>query len=95
METTLPMFLLSLMRHNAKAQIIGIWIIPVDKIDELLFSVCGVETGDWYVSMGEMNKILKQGLDSGEQTVMTLNQDRQRGESPSQANWGWSLGRPY
>lgn len=59
------------------------------------FSVCGVETGDWYISMGEMNKILKQGLDSGEQTVITLNQDRQRGESPSQASWGWSLGRPY
>lgn len=62
METKLPMFLFSLMRHNAKAQNIGIWIIPLDKMDELLFSVCVVKTWNWCVSIGKMHKILQQGL---------------------------------
>lgn len=63
------MFLFSIMRPNAKAQIIGIWVIPVNKTDELLFSVY---VGNWYASKGEMNEILKQGLSSGEQMVIML-----------------------
>lgn len=37
------------------------------KMDELLFSVCVIETGNWYILMGEMDKILKHGPNSGEQ----------------------------
>lgn len=58
----------SLMRHNAKALEISIWIMPVDKMDELLLSVYVVETGSWCVSMGKMNEVLKQSLNSGERS---------------------------
>lgn len=34
-------------------------MMPVDKMDELLFSVYVVETGSWYVLMRKMNKILR------------------------------------
>lgn len=83
------MFLFSIMRPNAKAQIIGIWIIPVNKTDELLFSVC-VE--NWYASKGEVNEILKQGLSSGEQTVMMGKQDCWLEEA--QPRWGCHLAAP-
>lgn len=54
METKLPMCLFSLMRHNAKAQNVRIWIMPLDQMDELLFSGCVVETGS-LVRMGREN----------------------------------------
>ena len=51
------------MRHSAKAQKKKknpvIWMMPVDKMDELLFSVYVVETGSWYVLMRKMNRILR------------------------------------
>lgn len=63
METKLPMCLFSLMRHNAKAQNIRIWIMPLDTMDELLFSVCVLsKQGIWCVWVGKMHKILQQGL---------------------------------
>ena len=51
------------MRHSAKAQKKKnnpvIWMMPVDKMDESLFSVYVVEAGSWYVLMRKMNKILR------------------------------------
>lgn len=89
METTLPVFLFSLMRHNAKAQIIAVCIIPVDKTDELLFSVHVVEIENWYVSMGEMKKILKQGANGDDAETGLL-----AGRKP-QPSWGCSFGCPW
>lgn len=43
--------------------------MPVDKMDELLLSVYVVETGSWCISMGKMNKVLKQSLNSGGRSI--------------------------
>lgn len=44
-------------------------------MNELLFSLYVVNTENRYVSMEEMNKIVKQGLKSGEQMVVVLKPD--------------------
>lgn len=72
-----------------------IWIILVNKMDELLFSVYVVKTGNWYVSMKKTNKILKQGINSGEKMVVLLQQDCWPGGSPSQASGGCSFSHPW
>lgn len=55
----------------------------IGQMDELLFSLHVVDTGNRYVSMGEMNKILKQGLKSGEQIEVVLKPDCWRKPQPS------------
>lgn len=66
----------------------------MDKLDELLFSAYVVETGNWYKSIGEMNKILKQGLNSGEQTVVLLKRDCRLGAAPARPAGGAHLAAP-
>lgn len=63
-------------------------------MDEFLFSVYVVKTGNWYVSMEEMNEILKQGLNYGEKMVVLLQQNCWPGGSPSQDSWGCSFSHP-
>ena len=63
-------------------------MMPVDKMDESLFSVYVVETGSWYVLMRKMNKILRTQPLVRPLTVAVLTGGGWREEAPAKSAGG-------